>query len=164
MQIKKRCRSNAFFDVLPIGINLSLGELACTASLLETVLLSLDHTRVATEEACLLEGGTEAFVCLAKSACETVTDRTCLSGITAAANEGDDVELAFGIGNSEGLVNDELESIEAEIVVDVTAVDGYNTGAGNDANASNRAFSSACAVEIGLSACIHLFVLLDYAS
>ena len=80
-----------------------------------------------------------------------MTDSTCLTGDTAALNVSNDVELAHGIGDAEGLVNDELKGLKAEVLVNVTAVYSDVTGSGIKANAGYRALSSAGSVEIRLS-------------
>ena len=108
---------------LSFGVWLSLGELACATSCLETVLLSFLHTRVSREEACLLELGTESLVCEKKSTGNAVTDSACLTGDTAAANVSYDIELAFCACDAEGLVDDELECFESEVVFYVATVD-----------------------------------------
>ena len=139
----------------PARENLSLGELGSTTSCLETVLLSFLHTRVSGEEASLLEKGTIGFVSEKESAGNAVADCACLTGDTAAANVCNDVELSGGVGYAEGLVDDELEGLKTEVIVDVTAVDGDLAGAGIETNAGNGALSSAGAIEIRLSTCIH---------
>ena len=83
-----------------------------------------------------------------------MTDSACLTGNAAALNGADDIELTFGLGNAEGLSNDHFESFEAEIFIDVSAVDGNVTGTGDKTNASNGALSSAGAGEIGNSGLI----------
>ena len=135
---------------------LSLRELRSTSCSLESVLLSFLHTRVTSEEACLLEKGLIGFISGEKSTSYSVTDSTCLTGEAAAANVCNDIELTNGLGNTEGLVNDELESLKTEIIVYISAVDGYVTGTGIETNSCNRLLSSACAVEIRFSASIHL--------
>ena len=77
-----------------------------------------------------------------------MTDCTCLAADTAAANEGNDVELACSFGNTEGLVNDQLEGFKTEILINASAVDGDCAGTGIQANTSYRFFSSAGAVKI----------------
>ena len=146
-----------FFD--PVRDNLSLGELGSTTSCLETVLLSFLHSGVSGEETCLLEKGAVGIVSEKESAGYAVTDCACLAGDTAAVYVSNDVELANSVGNAEGLVDDELEGFEAEVIVYVAAVDGDVTGTGVDSYASYRALSSARTIEIRLSTCIHCFVL-----
>ena len=148
------------FEVLNLCNSLSLGELRCTTCALESVLLSFLHTRVTSEEASSLECGLVCLVSLYERSCKTVTDSACLTGKTAAVYVCDDIELTSSAGNTEGLVNDELEGLETEILVDVLLIDGDNACAGNYANTGNTLLSSTCAVEVGLRTCIHLRVLL----
>ena len=139
---------------------LSLGELRCATCGLETVLLSFLHTRVARQEACLLQAGLKGFISLYESAGETVADSACLTGETAATNGSNDIKLTEGLGNAEGLVNDELQGFKTEVLINVLAVNGDNTAAGIKTNAGNGLLSSAGAVEIRLYTCIHSFILL----
>ena len=129
---------------------LSLRELRSTTCGLETVLLSLLHSGVTSEKASLLEKGLVGLVCGKERTSNTVTDSTCLAGEATTVNVSNDVELTLSLGYAEGLVNDELKSIESEVIVDISAVDGDNTGAGIETNSCNGLFSSTCAVEIGL--------------
>ncbi len=61
-----------FFD-------LSLRELRCTTSSLESVLLSLLHTRVTSKKTSLLKKGLVGLISEEKCTSNTVTDRTCLT-------------------------------------------------------------------------------------
>ncbi len=140
---------------------LSLGELACATSGLETVLLSFLHTRVASQEACCLESGLVCLVSENECAGEAVADRACLAGETAACYVCNDIELTNVAGNLEGLVYDELHCVETEVLVNVAAVDGDSTGTGIYSNASYRLLSSAGSVEIRLCTGIHLQLLLS---
>ena len=130
-----------------------LGELRSATSGLETVLLSLLHTRVAGQEAGGLQSGTVLSVGGQQSAGNTVTDSTGLTGDTATCDVGNDVELTGGAGNAEGLVDDELQGLETEVIIDGTAVDGDLTGAGIDANASDGLLSAAGATKWALPEC-----------
>ena len=117
--------------------NLSLGELACATSCLETVFLSFLHTRVTSEKSCLFEKGTIFFfVNSEKCSCNTVSDSACLTGNTAAGNCADDVKFALCICNCEGLTNDELQCIKSEVIVNIAFIDGDNTCTGENANTS----------------------------
>ena len=137
-----------FFD-------LSLRELRCTTSALESVLLSLLHTRITSKEAGLLEKRLVGLICREKSTSNAVTDSACLTGEAAALNVNNYVELANGISDTEGLIYDILEGLETEVITYVSAVNGNNAGTGIEANSCNRLLSSACAVEIGFSTSIH---------
>ena len=108
---------------LSFAVWLSLGELACATSCLETVFLSFLHTRVSREEACLLEEGTIGIVSEEERSGHAVTDSACLTGDTAAANVSYDIELAFCACYAEGLVDDELECFKSEVVFYVATVD-----------------------------------------
>ena len=127
---------------------LSLGELGCTACALEAVFLSFLHSGVSGKETCLLEGGTESLVVLKKSTSDAVADSACLAGDSAAADAANDVKLIGGAGKSERLTDDELESLKAEIIVYISAIDGDLAGAGINADSGNGALSAAGAVEI----------------
>ena len=85
-----------------------------------------------------------------------MADCASLTGDTATVYGGDDVKLALGSGNAEGLVNEELECFKTEICVDILAVDCNNACTGNDSYTSNGFLSSTSAVKIGLLACIHI--------
>ena len=126
---------------------LSLGELRCTAGAFETVFLSFLHSRVAGQEASLLEHRTKGFVILQKRSCKTVTDRAGLTGHAAAGDAADDVELVVQFGHVEGLTNDELQRVETEVIVDISVVDRDLAGAGIDTNARDGFLSAAGAVE-----------------
>ena len=63
---------------------LALGELRLLAGLLQTVLLALDHTGVATQVAGALQLGTVLVASLQQCTSNTVTQRTGLAGRAAA--------------------------------------------------------------------------------
>ena len=84
-----------------------------------------------------------------------MTDRAGLTGDPAAGDVGNDIELARGAGDAEGLVDDELQGLEPEVIVNVAVVDGDLAGAGIESDARDGALSSAGSVEIGFSARIH---------
>ncbi len=148
---------------------LSLGELRSATSGLETVLLSLLHTRVAGQEAGGLEGGAILGIGSEQSAGNAVTDSAGLAGDAAAGDVGNDIELTDSAGNTEGLVNDELHGLQTEVIIDGTAVNGDLAGTGVEADASDGLLSAAGAVEVGLCTGIHnsvsfLSLIPDYSS
>ena len=114
---------SGFFLVQYRVFSLSLAELGCTTCAFETVLLSFLHSRVTSEEACLLEYGTNWLVVLKESTGKTVTDCACLACYTATVYTAYDVELLGCAGELEGLANNELECIKTEVIVDWTVVD-----------------------------------------
>ena len=75
---------------------LSLGELGSAAGTFEAILLTLFHSRVAGQQAGLLQRGTKRLVILQKGASQTVTDCAGLTGHTAAGYAADNVKLAIG--------------------------------------------------------------------
>ena len=135
-------------------VRLTLAELRSATCGFETVLLPLLHSGVTGQETCLLEGC--AIFCginVEKSTGNAVTDCACLSGVAAAVNIDDDIELAESVGKHEGSANDHLEGFIAEIFFEIPLVDFDNAGAGNETNAGNGAFAPAGS-EI-LSGCCH---------
>ena len=138
------------------GDRLSLGELGSATGGLQTVLLSLLHSGVAGQEAGGLQGCAVLSVDAEESAGNAMTDSAGLAGNAAALDGADDVNLADGVGADQGLTNDELQGIETEVVVDVTAVDDDGAGAVLvNANAGDGRLTSAGAVLILSLAFVH---------
>ena len=77
-----------------------------------------------------------------------MTDRARLTGHAAAADTADNVELLAGLGEDEGLTNDQLEGLKTEVIVDISVIDGDLTGTLIESDSCNRRLSSACTVEI----------------
>ena len=78
-----------------------------------------------------------------------MTDSAGLTGNTAAGHCADNIELIGSLGNAEGLTNDQLESLKAEVIVNVSAVDGDFACTLVDTNAGYRVLSSSCTIEKG---------------
>ena len=127
---------------------LSLGELGRATSGFEAVFLSFLHSGVTSQEASLLKDGPQFRIILEESTGKAVTDSASLTSNATTCNGADDVELTLGLGESQGLTNDELKSIEAEVFVDAPVVDGDVTGTLVHSYPGNRAFSSTGAVKI----------------
>ena len=106
------------------GINSALGELRCATSCFETVLLALLHTRIAGQEAGLLQDGAVLGVHQQQGTADAVAQGAGLAGHAAALDGGNDVHLAQGIGGVQGLTDDHLQSLQTEVLVDAAAVDG----------------------------------------
>ena len=131
-------------------ISLALAELRSTTCSLETVLLAFLHSGVAGQETGSLQSGAVALVNEEESAGNAVTDSAGLAGNAAACDGALDVNLIGEANGDQGLTNDELQGVKAEIIVDVTAVDGDNAGAaGNEVNSGDRGLATAGAVHIG---------------
>ena len=88
-----------------------------------------------------------------------MTDSTRLTRNAAAFDGRNDIELTDGAGNIEGLIDDELESLKAEIIVYISAVDLNGAAARNYAYTGDGFLSSACSVEIRHCAFVHFFIL-----
>src|SRR5699024_577878 len=123
----------------------ALAELRSTTGGFEAVLLSLLHSRVAGQETSSLEGRTILIrICLQQGTRDAVTDCASLAG-EATANDGAlDVELIGGVRCLQRLTNDQLQGIEAEVIVDGAVVDLDLTGTAREqTNSCNRGLSSA---------------------
>ena len=73
---------------------LSLGELRCATSGLQTVLLSFLHSGVAGQETCSLQSGAQLGVQGQQVTGDAVTDRAGLTGNAAACDGDNNVNLA----------------------------------------------------------------------
>ncbi len=128
--------------------SLTLGELRSATCSLETVLLSLLHSGVTSEEASSLENRAQLIGVLQQSSGNTVTDSTSLTCYTTTCNCADDIELLNCICKCEGLTNDELESLKTEVIVNASAVNCDRTAAGIYSYTSCRVLSSAGSVVV----------------
>ena len=118
------------------NVNLALGELGSAA--------------------CGLQRSAVLSVQTQQSAGDAVTDSAGLAGNAAASDGDNDVNLAQQIGGVQGLTDDQLQSLQTEVIVDVAAVDDDGTGAVLvDANAGHRGLTTAGAVKILLLALVH---------
>jgi hypothetical protein len=129
----------------------ALAELRSATGCFETVLLTLFHSRVTGQETGGLECGTIALIEDDEGTGDAVADGAGLAGHAAALDGGFDVNLAHGVGGDQGLTNDELQGLETEVIVDLTAVDGDDAAAvGDEVNAGHGGLPTAGAVHIGL--------------
>ena len=125
-----------------------------------------DFVKASAIAAAMAAAGGSLAACASKpdagqqGAGDAVTDSAGLAGNAAASDGANDIKLAQGIGKGHGLTNDQLQSIQAEIIVDVSAVNGDLAGAGVQTNAGHGALSTAGAIVIGILALVHgLFLL-----
>ena len=133
------------------GINSALGELRCATSGLQTVLLALLHTRIAGQEAGLLQNGAVLGVHQQQGAADAVAQRTGLAGHAAALDGGNDVHFAQGVGGVQRLTDDHLQRLQTEILVDAAAVDGDGAGAVlKQVHTGNGGLAAAGAVLVGI--------------
>ena len=131
-----------------LKIKSALRELGCTTCSLQTVLLTFLHTRIAGQEASLLQDRTVLLVLLQQSAAQAVADSASLTGNTAAGNADDDVVLALQAQQDQRRTDDQLQGLQTKVVVDITIVDGDLASAGVNANAGNGILTTTSAVEI----------------
>ena len=131
----------------------ALAELGSTTGCFETVLLTFLHTRIAGEEASLLQGSTQFRISLAQGTRDAVTNCAGLTGHTTAADIHQHVERGRA-GQRQGLTNGHLEGLQTEVVINITLVDGHFAITGDQADAGNSLLAAANSAVINLS---HLF-------
>src|SRR5450631_458432 len=102
-----------------------------------TVLLTLDLTVVAGEEAGLLEGTATLRIFGGQRAGNAVTHGVRLRAVSAAGHGGFDVVLVDELEQLERLTRDHATGLALEVVVDAFAVDGDLTRTCADPNTSN---------------------------
>ena len=146
----EKARKMAYFRAFLalLSCRLSLAELRCATCSLEAVLLTLLHTRIAGQEASLLQNRTILIALLQQGAGQAVADSASLAGNTAARNADDDIVLALQAQQDQRRTDDQLQGLQTEVVVDITIVDGDLAGAGVNANAGNGILTTTSAVEI----------------
>ena len=110
--------------------SLALAELGSPTGSLQAVLLTFLHTRIAGEEASLLQHGTQVLrIVLEQGAGHAVADGAGLSGNAAAGHAADDVKLLVGAGEGQGLTDDIFQGVQAKVIIDIAVVDGDLAGA-----------------------------------
>ena len=109
------------------------------------------------EETGRLEDGPVVVAGLEQGAGDAMAQSAGLTADAAALDSSHDVHLALAGGGHQGLTDDHLEGIEAEVLLNIPAVDGDGAGAaGVDLDAGDRGLSAASAVQIGLFRLIHV--------
>src|SRR5699024_2973800 len=126
----------------------ALGELRSATGSLEAVLLALLHARIAGQVAGLLQDGAVLLVLLQHGAADAVADGAGLAGNAAAGHADHHVELILDAQQDQRSADDQLQGLQAEVVVQITVVDGDLAGAGVHANAGNGILTTTSAVEI----------------
>lgn len=89
-------------------LKLALAELRRATGSLEAVFLTLFHSRITCQESCFLKHRSVIIVCFQKCSCDTVTDCSCLSCVTAAFYVYDYIEFTFGLCCNQRLTNNNL--------------------------------------------------------
>ena len=101
----------------------ALAELRSATGSLETVLLTLFHSRVTSQESCALKDRSVISVSLKECPRDTVADCSCLSCVTAAFYIYKYVELICRACRNKRLAYDNFQSLKSEILVDVSFID-----------------------------------------
>src|SRR6267142_5008152 len=83
------------------AVKSALGELEAAAGLGFTVLLALDHARIAREEAAALECATQIRLIGQQGLRDTMSNGACLSRQSTARHRANDIELSFAIGGGD---------------------------------------------------------------
>src|ERR1044072_133904 len=110
-------------DHSPFTNALAFRELDALARALRAVLLALLGARVARHEPGVLERGPEVRVELHERARDAVAHRPRLTRRASARDVDDDVKLARGVGERQGLAYDHAQCLIGEVHVEGLAVD-----------------------------------------
>ena len=102
----------------------SLRELRCSTGRFEAVFLTLLHTRIPGKEPGLLEDGTVILTDQQQSAGDAVTDGAGLAGYAATGDGAFHIELALNAQHAQRLADNDFQSLQTEVIIEVTAVDG----------------------------------------
>ena len=70
-----------------------------------------------------------------------MTDGASLAGNAAAAYGADNVELTSGVGYFKWLADNNLQGVQAEVIVNISVVDGNFAGARVESYSGNGVFS-----------------------
>ena len=71
-----------------------------------------------------------------------MTDRTRLTGCTAAGYVSDDIIFIDSFRQVQRLANNQLKRLESEILCHLAAIDGNLAVSGNEANTGNRGLAA----------------------
>src|SRR5450755_5052827 len=143
---QKYCRREGAPGALNFGSTLRVLEALAGACL--TVLLTLDLTVVAGEEAGLLEGTATLRIFGGQRAGNAVTHGVRLRAVSAAGHSGLDVVLVDELEQLERLARDHAAGLALEVVVNAFAVDGDLTRTCADPNTSNSGLALTSGVRL----------------
>ncbi len=140
-------------------ILLTFAELEAFTSLGLTGFLTLNHTRVAHQQALSLQCRTVLGVVLAQGAGDSHSQSLSLAGDSTAIEVGLDIPFTLSINNLESLIDDELQRTSGEIFLIISIVDGDFTATRLHINAGNSGLSSTYGVDYLLH-CYYLISLM----
>ena len=89
----------------------ALAELRSATGSLEAVLLTFFHTWITSKESSCFENWSVLCVCLKKGSCNTMSDGTSLSCVSATFNVNENVKFSFCFCCSQWLTNDNFQSL-----------------------------------------------------
>ena len=121
----EKARKMAYFRAFLalLSCRLSLAELRRATSGLEAVFLTLFHSRITSQESCFFQNWSVVVVYSQKGTCNTVTDCSCLSCVSAAVNVYDHVKFISGLCSCQRLTNDNFQGLQTKILIDVSFID-----------------------------------------
>ena len=125
----EKARKMAYFRAFLalLSCRLSLAELRSATSGFEAVFLTLFHSRITSQESCFFQNWSVVVVYSQKGTCNTVTDCSCLSCVSAAVNVYDHVKFISGLCSCQRLTNDNFQGLQTKILIDVSFIDGNFT-------------------------------------
>ena len=103
------------------------------------------------EETGLLETLAQVGVSLDQRAADTMTDRAGLAAQTTAADVHQNVHVAAGLGQFQGLANRHFEGFQTEILVQITLVDHDLTVAGDQTDTGDGRLTTSYGIVLKLS-------------
>lgn len=125
---------------------LTLRVLVTSAGSAQTVLFAFLLTRIAGQEAGLLQDRTKGGIHQQQGAGNTVTHGFGLTGHAAASHVDAHVQLFSQLGQHEGLTDDHLQGLAGEVIFKGTTVHRDVAGASVDAGAGSGGLAAAGAV------------------
>ena len=116
---RKSPRKQCFRGLCNTSLKLTLGELARSSRLLESVFLSFLHSRVSGQETSCLQCRSVCFlISYAESSGNSVSQCSGLTSVTAAVYRSDHVELAFASSDFKRSLNLSLYDFLGKVVVE----------------------------------------------
>ena len=114
INIKKSPKTSRFRGNLfsySIRLKLSLAELRSATSCFETVFLTFFHTWITCKESSSLKYWSVFCICLKKGSCNTMSDGSSLSCVSATFNVNKNIKFAICLCCNKRLTNDNLQSL-----------------------------------------------------
>ena len=151
----EKARKMAYFRAFLalLSCRLSLAELRSATSGFEAVLLTFFHSRVTSQVSSFFQNWSVLSVCLQQGTSDTVTDSSSLSGKSTTVNVYQNVKFFCIVCCCQWLTNNNFQSLQSEVLVDVSFIDCDLTSSWYQVYSGDRFFSSSCSVEFCSSQC-----------